>query len=150
MSLNENHNNSMFCFNDYWDSINKKMIMYEEELEKKEELISKLKQKLNEQRSKCYSCGVKFKNIKEQYNKFQAGKDKLNNAIKLLKENLISYEEKIKALEEINSNNEKEINRLKNEVNSLTSQLNIANSKLSIITLNKTSQNIGKKISYFK
>lgn len=150
MSLNEDYNNGTFYFNDYWDSINKKMIMYEEELEKKEELISKLKQSLNIEKAKSHSYETKFKNIKDQYDKFQAGKAKLNNAINLLKENLQSYEEKIRELEEIKLNNEKEINRLKEQINSLTSQLNMANSKLSSIILNKTSQNIGKKISYFR
>ena len=86
MSLNEDYNNGTFYFNDYWDSINKKMIMYEEELEKKEELISKFKQSLNIEKAKSQSYETKFKNIKDQYDKFQAGKAKLNNAINLLKE----------------------------------------------------------------
>lgn len=115
MSLNKYYNGNIFCSNNYLNSISKKMMMYEDELEKKDELIGKLKQNLNEEKNKCHYYEIKFGDIKRQYIKFQEGKDKLNSAINLLKENLINYEKQIKELEEINLVKDEEIMNLKSQ-----------------------------------
>ncbi|QGU94972.1 hypothetical protein GOM49_07590 [Clostridium bovifaecis] len=109
MSLNKSYNSNIFCSNNYLNSISKKMMIYEDELEKKDELIKKLTQNLNEEKNKCHYYEIKLMDIKRQYTKFQEGKSKLNSAVSLLKESLITYENQIKELEEIKLVREKEI-----------------------------------------
>lgn len=90
--------------------------IFQNRLKQKDNLITNLKRTINEEKVKSASYENKLKEMGNQYGKFLEGKDRLNDILKYLQENLSLREEEINKLNKLNSNKENEITSLKNEI----------------------------------
>ncbi|GAB6149051.1 hypothetical protein [Clostridium novyi] len=81
-------------------------------------LISELKYIIDEKNTTCAYYENQFKIISNNYKKFQASKEKLYDAIKILKKNLMYYEKKVTTLKNMNFNKRRKITLLKENIKS--------------------------------
>ena len=103
---------------------NRKVILkYEEVLNAKEKLINKISYKLSEkehqlevQKTNCKNYEIKLADINKQYIQFKNGKNELNENIDFMQQNLISKEEKINELENINLQDQSQIINCKEQM----------------------------------
>ena len=86
-----------------------KMLLYEKQLKQKEDLITLLKNTIQEYAIRNEIYGNKLKDINTQYVKFQEDKNLLNGNINYLQESLISKEKKIEELVNASVNQGREI-----------------------------------------
>lgn len=114
-----------------------KMLIYEKQLRQKEELITLLKNSIQECGIKIQIYENKLKDINTEYTKFQEDKILLNGSINYLQESLISKENIINELESINMEKESKILSFIGESQILNNQLDDLNSKLTITVSNK-------------
>ncbi|KGM96447.1 hypothetical protein Z968_06480 [Clostridium novyi A str. 4552] len=126
------------------DIVDKKLYSYNNKIKENELLINKLKNIIDQKNTTCAYYENNFKIISNNYKKFKNSKEKLHNAINIMKKNLLYYEEKINKLETMNLNKRKKITILKaniksqdtrilnliEEIKRLQDEVNILNSKL--------------------
>ncbi|GAA0077892.1 hypothetical protein UT300005_22700 [Clostridium sp. CTA-5] len=110
---NKKNNEYLLCMEYYMTQIFLNILLYEKAFKKNEQSIAELKYNLEEQKMQTQFYERKFKTINKAYTKFINLKGELNENANLLQGNLIDREEKIKLLERMNKEKEKEILILK-------------------------------------
>ncbi len=120
-----------------------KMLIYEKQLRQKEELITLLRNSVQENVIRIHIYENKLKDINAEYIKFQEDKELLNGNINYLQESLISKEKKNNELEDVNNEHGKEILAFKDQFIEKQKQIMILqeeNSQLEMGNIEKESR----------
>ncbi|MBU3143981.1 hypothetical protein [Clostridium sp. CF012] len=100
-----------------------KMLLYEKQLKQKDDVITLLKNNIQEYSIKVQIYENRLKDINTQYIKFQEDKNLLNGNIDYLQESLINKEKKINELESVSMEQGKEILIFKDQFNEKQKQI---------------------------
>jgi|GEM_PF-1991809 Chromosome segregation ATPases len=116
INSNDNNDNGLSCVEYFMDRIHEILSIYEKKFIQKEKFIDQLNYMLEEQKLKSLLYEKKFKEINKSYAKFKEGKQLLNENISYLQESIITKEQKINELENINIEKDNEILCLKEKI----------------------------------
>lgn len=115
-NIDNNDDNYTSWTSYFMERIHEMMSICEKKFKQREQFVNQLKYILEEQKIKSLSYESKFEEINKEYSKFREGKELLNENVSYLQESLISKEQRLNELENLNIEKENEILCLREKI----------------------------------